>query len=152
MIGPWCGWLTNHCPSVLWHCWLGHLTHKIVPEMTYNVSSGMLDPTILYCTWQALLNLAESLGDRPHGLTQCDIDQLLSYSFSEQSEGDAQTLCVVCMYDFDAHQLVRVLPCAHEFHAKCIDQWLKVRWIVRTLLCVMTYYFCCQFVIVGWKV
>ena len=27
-------WLTNHCPSVLWHCWLGHisLTRKIVSE------------------------------------------------------------------------------------------------------------------------
>jgi len=33
-------WLTNHYPSVLWHCWLGHVTHKIVSEMTYNVSSG----------------------------------------------------------------------------------------------------------------
>ena len=21
-------WLTNHRPSVLWHCWLGHLTHN----------------------------------------------------------------------------------------------------------------------------
>ena len=21
-------WLTNHRPSVLWHCWLGHLTRK----------------------------------------------------------------------------------------------------------------------------
>ena len=29
-------WLTNHHPSVLWHCWLGHVTRKIVPEMTYN--------------------------------------------------------------------------------------------------------------------
>jgi len=26
-------WLTNHHPSVLWHCWLGHLTRKIVSEM-----------------------------------------------------------------------------------------------------------------------
>jgi len=27
-------WLTSHCPSVLWHCWLGHisLTRKIVSE------------------------------------------------------------------------------------------------------------------------
>jgi len=25
-------WLANHCPSVLWHCWLGHLTRKLVPE------------------------------------------------------------------------------------------------------------------------
>ena len=38
--------LTNHCPSVLWHCWLGHLTRKIISEMTCNVSSGTLNPTI----------------------------------------------------------------------------------------------------------
>ena len=40
--------LTNHHPSVLWHCWLGRLTRKIVSEMTYNVSSGMLNTTIPY--------------------------------------------------------------------------------------------------------
>jgi len=28
--------------------WLGHTTHKIVSEMTCNVSSGTLNPTILY--------------------------------------------------------------------------------------------------------
>ena len=28
-------WITNHPPSVLWHCWLGHLTCKnIVSKMT----------------------------------------------------------------------------------------------------------------------
>ena len=41
-------WLTNHHPSVLLHCWLGHLTRKIVSEMTYNVSSGTLNTTIPY--------------------------------------------------------------------------------------------------------
>jgi len=39
-------WLTNHRPSVLWHCWLGHLTCKIVSEMTYNVLSGTLNSTV----------------------------------------------------------------------------------------------------------
>jgi len=40
-------WLTNHRPSVLWHCWLGHhVTRKTVSEMTYNVSSGTLNSTI----------------------------------------------------------------------------------------------------------
>jgi len=43
-------WLTNHCPSVLWHCWFGCLTCKIVHEMTYKVSSGTLNPTILNYT------------------------------------------------------------------------------------------------------
>ena len=41
-------WLTNHRPSVLWHCWLGHVTRKTVSEMTYYVSSGTLNSTIPY--------------------------------------------------------------------------------------------------------
>ena len=48
-----CNWLltclTNCCPSVLWHCWLGLTTCKIVSEMTYNVLSGTLNPTTLQC-------------------------------------------------------------------------------------------------------
>jgi len=43
-------WLTNRRPSVLWRSWFGHLTCKIVPKMTSNVSSGMLNPTIPYDT------------------------------------------------------------------------------------------------------
>jgi len=32
-IGPLpCG-LINYCPAVLWHCWLGHLTRKIIPDI-----------------------------------------------------------------------------------------------------------------------
>ena len=47
----WCWWdsslisTTNWFPSVLWHCWFGHLPVKIIPEMTYYVSSGTLNPT-----------------------------------------------------------------------------------------------------------
>lgn len=39
--------------------------------------------------------------------------------------------CVVCMCDFESRQLLRVLPCSHEFHAKCVDKWLKVRGEIR---------------------
>jgi len=30
-------------PAVLWHCWFGHMTCKIVPDMTYNVFGGTLN-------------------------------------------------------------------------------------------------------------
>jgi len=46
--GPWLTCLTYYRPSVLWHCWLGHVTRKTISEMTYNVLSGMLNSTILY--------------------------------------------------------------------------------------------------------
>ena len=36
--------------SVLWYSWLGHLTHKPVPNMTYNVFSGTLNPAESYQT------------------------------------------------------------------------------------------------------
>ena len=44
----------------------------------------------------------------------------------------ASPRCVVCFSDFEARQLLRVLPCNHEFHAKCVDKWLKV---LPVLLC-----------------
>jgi len=42
--------LEDYHPSVLLHCCLGHLTCKIVSEMTYNVSSDTLNHTIPYHT------------------------------------------------------------------------------------------------------
>ncbi|RWS13924.1 E3 ubiquitin-protein ligase RNF38-like protein [Dinothrombium tinctorium] len=78
--------------------------------------------------YEALLNLAERLGEaKPRGLQKRDIEQLPSYRFNlvNVHESD-QVTCVVCMCDFEARQLLRVLPCSHEFHARCVDKWLKV--------------------------
>ncbi|XP_018328289.1 RING finger protein 44-like [Agrilus planipennis] len=76
--------------------------------------------------YEALLNLAERLGEaKPRGLAKLEIEQLLSYKFNADTHQGDQTSCVVCMCDFEARQLLRVLPCSHEFHAKCIDKWLR---------------------------
>jgi len=55
----WLDWpltrLTNHSFSVLEHCWLGHVTRKIVSEVTYNVPSWTLNPTIpLRHSWHSV--------------------------------------------------------------------------------------------------
>ncbi|PIK58590.1 putative RING finger protein 44 isoform X4 [Apostichopus japonicus] len=95
------------------------------------VASGLqmeLDSAPVEENYEALLNLAERLGEaKPRGLSKSVIDQLPSYRYNpdtHQSIND-QTCCVVCMSDFEIKQLLRVLPCSHEFHARCVDKWLK---------------------------
>ncbi|CAG4958434.1 unnamed protein product [Colias eurytheme] len=76
--------------------------------------------------YEALLSLAERLGEaKPRGLARHEIDLLPSYKYCEQTHQGEQTSCVVCMCEFEARQTLRVLPCAHEFHAKCVDKWLR---------------------------
>lgn len=88
---------------------------------------GGSDATDANENYEALLNLAERLGEaKPRGLTKPEIEQLVSYKFDTDTHQGDQTSCVVCMCDFEARQLLRVLPCSHEFHAKCIDKWLRV--------------------------
>uniref|UniRef100_UPI00358DFCD9 RING finger protein 44-like isoform X2 n=1 Tax=Myxine glutinosa TaxID=7769 RepID=UPI00358DFCD9 len=75
---------------------------------------------------EALLTLAERLGEaKPRGLSKQDVDQLPSYRYNPENQQSEQSLCVVCMFDFEARQLLRLLPCSHEFHAKCVDKWLR---------------------------
>ncbi|KAM8793546.1 E3 ubiquitin-protein ligase RNF38-like [Eudromia elegans] len=91
---------------------------------TFNFELDMEDGEVE--NYEALLNLAERLGEaKPRGLTKADIEQLPSYRFIPNNHQSEQTLCVVCMCDFESRQLLRVLPCNHEFHAKCVDKWLK---------------------------
>ncbi|KAI1306079.1 E3 ubiquitin-protein ligase RNF38 [Halotydeus destructor] len=77
--------------------------------------------------YEALLNLAERLGEaKPRGLLKSGIEQLPSYRFNRDNvHSSDQTTCVVCMCDFENRQILRVLPCSHEFHTRCVDKWLK---------------------------
>lgn len=51
---------------------------------------------------------------------------LINYRYNVDTHEGDQTSCVICMCDFEMRQVLRVLPCSHEFHAKCVDKWLKV--------------------------
>ncbi|CAK9073283.1 unnamed protein product [Durusdinium trenchii] len=44
-----------------------------------------------------------------------------------QVEPPKATVCVVCQEVMDAKEDIRVLPCKHEFHFKCISSWLTKR-------------------------
>jgi hypothetical protein len=52
-------------------------------------------------------------------------------SFEEKEKACVEThtrnhnhTCPVCTEDFVQYQLLRVLPCGHQYHVKCIEDWL----------------------------
>ncbi|EEB15177.1 RING finger protein, putative [Pediculus humanus corporis] len=96
------------------------------PLSPYSTELSSPNSTETNENYEALLNLAERLGDaKPRGLFRAEIEQLPSYKFNVENHQSDQTCCVVCMCDFEPRQSLRVLPCSHEFHAKCVDKWLK---------------------------
>ncbi|KAK6638866.1 hypothetical protein RUM43_007135 [Polyplax serrata] len=96
------------------------------PLSPYSTDLSSPNSTETNENYEALLNLAERLGEaKPRGLFRAEIDQLPCYKFNVENHQSDQTCCVVCMCDFEPRQSLRVLPCSHEFHAKCVDKWLK---------------------------
>ncbi|GFS05597.1 RING finger protein 44 [Elysia marginata] len=95
--------------------------------------------------YEALLALAERIGDVNRGLSQSEINRLptrkhktdSAASKNESNSAGAgatggtsplsdQLQCHICLSDYESGDLKRLLPCGHDFHKDCVDTWLKV--------------------------
>ena len=79
------------------------------------------------------MNLIESIGQVSRGMTQSDIEKLPTKSFKPSELGGGgdsdgtEPQCNICIDEYADGDRLRILQCMHNFHAKCIDRWLKVR-------------------------
>jgi E3 ubiquitin-protein ligase RNF38/44 len=48
------------------------------------------------------------------------------YEEKKQDHEDKPT-CVICMDNIKENQMVKTLKCSHNFHSKCINNWLKLK-------------------------
>lgn len=64
----------------------------------------------------------------PLGMSSTQVKALPSIVFKCVGDGNgtAET-CAICLEDYEIGDKLRILPCQHEFHTVCIDQWLMTR-------------------------
>lgn len=77
--------------------------------------------------YEELLNLAELLGDvKEKGLSAEQASRLPTRKYKDRQKKDDGEECMICMCEYEGEDVLRILPCFHEFHSTCIDKWIKV--------------------------
>ncbi|KAI9351393.1 hypothetical protein BDR26DRAFT_978513 [Obelidium mucronatum] len=66
--------------------------------------------------------------ERPHKSAAIEVVEGLQVRFSEPNlEGsscDDRQTCSICLEPYWEGDVIRILPCRHEFHIRCVDKWL----------------------------
>ncbi|XP_037538550.1 E3 ubiquitin-protein ligase CIP8 [Nematolebias whitei] len=74
--------------------------------------------------YEALLEFEERQGAVVNKkMSRREIQRFPTKSFRSSTSGNMQ--CQICFCDYTDGEKLRILPCFHDYHIQCIDQWLK---------------------------
>ncbi|KAM9471124.1 uncharacterized protein Hap1MRO34_012962 [Clarias gariepinus] len=90
-----------------------------------NVSLNLLDDS-QGNNYEALLAFEENQGSvvPKKTLSKREIERLPAKAY-DPAHNAGKTDCQICFSDYKKGEKLRILPCFHDYHVKCIDRWLK---------------------------
>ncbi|CAM0907846.1 unnamed protein product [Alopecurus aequalis] len=70
--------------------------------------------------------LRQGVDNRPPYIKKHVVEKLPCsvYKAPCSSGNNSEEACGICLEDYDNGDMLRLLPCKHEFHVACIDPWL----------------------------
>ncbi|XP_059401756.1 E3 ubiquitin-protein ligase RNF6-like [Carassius carassius] len=76
--------------------------------------------------YEALLAFEEQQGSvvAKNTLTKAEIERLPVKTY-DPAHSAGKTDCQICFSEYNPGERLRILPCLHDYHVKCIDRWLK---------------------------
>jgi len=64
---------------------------------------------------------------RKHRMSWRELRRLPLHTFRSAADQDTYECCAICLEDYADGDKLRVLPCKHAYHSRCIDPWLTKR-------------------------
>ncbi|KAJ7297237.1 hypothetical protein O6H91_Y071400 [Diphasiastrum complanatum] len=93
------------------------------PERTIQASPSSQDPQT-YIREMRIFHVGHNVMQNQKEAVESLIQQLPKFPLTGISS--ESNVCSICLDELETGTEVRGLPCAHNFHVDCIDQWLRL--------------------------
>ena len=114
------GWLTVSSLIALFTPYKTEFGSAVWSHLLLNFSFIVLHRLLCVILFYCLVN-----SDIPRGIHASVIEQESTVvSFGESPLLGSGQECSICYAEYESSEEIRILKCAHDFHKRCVDEWL----------------------------